>query len=160
MLGNVFAPIAGVLIADYIFVKRGQIDLVGLFEQNGPYWYWNGVNPVAVIWTALGFLAYMFVIPAEWIRVMWTVIATGAGYWVTVEAAGAALCRARPGGTTGLGPARGDRGSRLGVGVALTRRFTNSPTARGLSLSVKVWRQAASGANLLALERRHRRSRR
>jgi NCS1 family nucleobase:cation symporter-1 len=85
MLGNIFAPIAGVLIADYIFVKRGHIDLVGLFEPNGPYWYWNGVNPVAVIWTALGFLLYLFVIPAEWIRVVWTVIVTGAGYWVTIE---------------------------------------------------------------------------
>jgi cytosine/uracil/thiamine/allantoin permease len=25
-----------------------QIDLVGLFEPKGPYWYWNGVNPVAM----------------------------------------------------------------------------------------------------------------
>jgi len=85
LLGNVFSPIAGVLIADYIFVKRGHIDLVGLFEPNGPYWYWGGVNPIAVIWTALGFLAYMFVIPAEWIRVVVTVIATGAGYWASIE---------------------------------------------------------------------------
>jgi cytosine/uracil/thiamine/allantoin permease len=85
MLGNIFAPIAGVLIADYIFVKRGHIDLVGLFEPKGPYWYWKGVNPVAVIWTALGFLLYMFVIPAEWIRVVCTVLITGAGYWATTE---------------------------------------------------------------------------
>ncbi len=83
MLGNVFSPIAGVLIADYIFVKRMKIDLVALFEPNGPYWYWKGVNPVAVVWTALGFLAYMFVIPAEWIKVLVTVVATGAGYWAT-----------------------------------------------------------------------------
>ncbi len=85
ILGNVFSPIGGVLIADYLLVKRTQIDLVGLFEPNGPYWYWKGVNPVAVIWTALGFLAYMFVIPPEWIRVPCTVILTGAGYWLTVE---------------------------------------------------------------------------
>jgi nucleobase:cation symporter-1, NCS1 family len=85
MLGNVFSPIGGVLIADYILVKRMQIDLVALFEPNGPYWYWKGVNPVAVAWTALGFLAYMFVIPAEWIRVLVTLVATGAGYWATIE---------------------------------------------------------------------------
>ena len=84
MLGNVFSPIAGVLIADYILVKRMKIDLVALFEPNGPYWYWKGVNPVAVIWTALGFLAYMFVIPAEWIKVVVTLLATGAGYWATM----------------------------------------------------------------------------
>jgi hypothetical protein len=40
---------------------------------------------VAVIWTALGFLAYMFVIPPEWIRVPCTVILSGAGYWMTIE---------------------------------------------------------------------------
>ena len=83
MLGNVFSPIAGVLIADYIFVKRMQIDLVALFEPNGPYWYWRGVNPIAVVWTALGFLAYMFVIPAAGIQVLVTLVATGAGYWAT-----------------------------------------------------------------------------
>ncbi len=101
MLGNVFAPIAGVLIADYIFVKRMKIDLVALFEPNGAYWYWNGVNPIAVVWTVLGFLAYMFVIPAEWIKVLVTVLATGAGYWATTQLLAPHLTRlgraARPG---------------------------------------------------------------
>jgi nucleobase:cation symporter-1, NCS1 family len=85
ILGNVFAPIAGVLIADYLLVKRMRIDLVALFETGGPYWYWKGVNPIAVIWTALGFLAYMFVIPPESIRVLVTLLATGAGYWATMQ---------------------------------------------------------------------------
>jgi hypothetical protein len=40
---------------------------------------------VAVVLTVLGFLAYMFVIPAEWIRVVITVLATGAGYWATIS---------------------------------------------------------------------------
>jgi NCS1 nucleoside transporter family len=85
MLGNVFSPIGGVLIADYLFVKRMHIDVVALFEPDGPYRYWKGVNPLAVAWTALGFLAYMYVIPAEWIRVLVTVFATGAGYWASVQ---------------------------------------------------------------------------
>jgi hypothetical protein len=37
------------------------------------------------VWTMLGFLAYMFVIPQEWIRVLVTVVVTGAGYWATVK---------------------------------------------------------------------------
>ena len=85
ILGNVFSPIAGVLIADYLLVKRMRIDLVALFETEGPYWYWKGVNPIAVIWTAVGFLAYMFVIPPESIRVLVTLLATGAGYWATMQ---------------------------------------------------------------------------
>src|SRR6202008_579473 len=75
----------GVLIADYLLVKRMRIDLVALFETGGPYWYWKGVNPIAVIWTALGFLAYMFVIPPESIRVLVTLLATGPGYWATMQ---------------------------------------------------------------------------
>ena len=85
MLGNVFSPIAGVLIADYLFVKRAKIDLVALFETKGPYWYWGGWNPVAVVWTLLGFLFYLFVVPKEWIQFLVTVTATGAGYWATVK---------------------------------------------------------------------------
>ncbi len=37
--GCVFSPIAGVLIADYLLVKRMRIDLVALFEPKGSYWY-------------------------------------------------------------------------------------------------------------------------
>jgi cytosine/uracil/thiamine/allantoin permease len=37
MLGNVFAPIAGTLIADYLLVKRMRIDLVALFETKSRY---------------------------------------------------------------------------------------------------------------------------
>jgi nucleobase:cation symporter-1, NCS1 family len=85
MLGNIFSPIGGVLLADYLFVKRMQVDIVALFEPDGSYRYWKGINPIAVAWTAIGFLAYMYVIPAEWIRVLVTVITTGAGYWATVQ---------------------------------------------------------------------------
>jgi nucleobase:cation symporter-1, NCS1 family len=85
MLGNLFSPIGGVLLADYILVKRMKIDLAALFQPHGAYWYWNGINPVAVAWTVLGFLAYMFIIPAEWIKVLVTLIVTGAGYWATIQ---------------------------------------------------------------------------
>jgi|GEM_PF-4321470 len=72
----------GRLQADAAIVHPKEINLS--HRPNGPYWYWKGVNPVAVIWTALGFLAYMFVIPAEWIRVV-ALVATGAGYWATMQ---------------------------------------------------------------------------
>jgi NCS1 nucleoside transporter family len=85
MLGNFFSPIAGVLVADYLFVKRMQIDMVALFERDGPYWYWKGFNPVAAIWTVAGFLIYMFVIPQAWIQTLCTVVITGAGYWATTK---------------------------------------------------------------------------
>ena len=132
MLGNVFSPIGGVLIFDYLFVKRMQIDLVGLFEPNGPYWYWKGVNPVAVVWTVLGFLAYMFVIPAEWIRVLVTVVVTGAGLLGDHDAAGAAFRRTGAGLAPDHRAARGGRGPRLGTRDALifaARQFHGAASA-------------------------------
>ncbi|HVY15075.1 MAG TPA: cytosine permease [Rhodopila sp.] len=85
MLGNFFSPIAGVLVADYLLVKRMRIDVVALFERSGPYWYWRGFNPIAVLWTVAGFLIYMFVIPQAWIQTLCTLLITAAGYWLTTR---------------------------------------------------------------------------
>ncbi len=85
MLGNLFSPIAGVLMADYLLVKRMRIDVVALFERGGPYWYWRGLNLVAALWTVIGFLIYMFVIPQAWIQTPCTLLLTGAGYWATIR---------------------------------------------------------------------------
>lgn len=39
MMGNVYAPVAGVLIADYLVCKRMGIDVSELFTKDGRYWY-------------------------------------------------------------------------------------------------------------------------
>jgi nucleobase:cation symporter-1, NCS1 family len=39
----------GVLIADYWMVRRGQLDLAGLYRREGPYWYRAGWNPLAFV---------------------------------------------------------------------------------------------------------------
>jgi NCS1 family nucleobase:cation symporter-1 len=44
--------VGGVLIADYFLLRRTRLDLPGLYRKEGPYWYWGGVNPLALI--ALG----------------------------------------------------------------------------------------------------------
>jgi NCS1 family nucleobase:cation symporter-1 len=43
-----------VLIADYWALRRGRLDLAGLYRRDGPYWYSGGVNPIALIALALG----------------------------------------------------------------------------------------------------------
>ena len=58
MLGNFFSPIAGVLVFDYLLLKRTRLDVPSLFRLDGRYRYWGGFNLVAVAWTALGFLFY------------------------------------------------------------------------------------------------------
>jgi NCS1 family nucleobase:cation symporter-1 len=46
--------VGGVLIADYIFVRRTQLDQAGLYAKDGPYWYKGGFNLLAIIALVLG----------------------------------------------------------------------------------------------------------
>lgn len=48
--------IGGILIADYFLVRKKQLDLVGLYRKEGPYWYGSGFNPAALVALALGIL--------------------------------------------------------------------------------------------------------
>jgi NCS1 family nucleobase:cation symporter-1 len=46
--------VGGVLIADYIFIRRTRLDQAGLYRKDGPYWYLAGFNPLAIIALVLG----------------------------------------------------------------------------------------------------------
>ncbi len=50
LLGSV----GGVLAADYVVVRRARLHLAGLYRREGPYWYGNGSNPVALVAMAVG----------------------------------------------------------------------------------------------------------
>jgi NCS1 family nucleobase:cation symporter-1 len=84
LFGNVFSPVAGVLVFDYLFVRRMRIDVAALYEPKGRYRYWLGFNPIAVAWTAIGFLICTYLIPTAWIPVLLTLLITGTGYLLTV----------------------------------------------------------------------------
>ena len=85
LLGTVFAPLAGVLLADYLLIKRMRLDISALFTPGGAYWYWRGVNPVAASWTVIGFLLYSVVLPVSWPVPVLVVLLTGAGYAATTR---------------------------------------------------------------------------
>jgi NCS1 family nucleobase:cation symporter-1 len=53
---SLLGAVGGVLICDYYVLRKTELDLVGLYEPRGPYWYSKGWNPVAVIATGLGVL--------------------------------------------------------------------------------------------------------
>lgn len=46
--------VGGVLIADYIVLRRTQLDLAGLYKKEGPYWYVSGFNPLALAALLIG----------------------------------------------------------------------------------------------------------
>ena len=83
VFGNVFAPVAGVLVFDYLFVRRLQIDVAALYDPKGPYRYYFGFNLIAVGWTGIGVVLCSSVIPAPWIPALLTSLVVGVGYTLT-----------------------------------------------------------------------------
>ena len=69
-LGNVAAPITGVVLADYLVVQRGGIDVASLFDPRGRYRHQAGVDLVALASVAIGVIAY-YAVPAELVKVVW-----------------------------------------------------------------------------------------
>jgi NCS1 nucleoside transporter family len=86
-IGNIFAPIAGVLIADYVFVKRTRIEVAELFHKGGRYWYTSGFCVAAIVWSAAGSAIYI-VVPASWIQTTASMLLSGAGYLLTCAVLG------------------------------------------------------------------------
>ena len=45
---SLLGAIGGILIADYFVIRRTRLDLPGLYQRGGPYWYVSGSNPAAL----------------------------------------------------------------------------------------------------------------
>ncbi len=82
-LGNLAAPLTGVILADYLFVKRERIDVEGLFDPRGPYRYLNGINVSALPAIAAGAAVY-YAVPSSWVKVVWGVGVGAAAYLAIV----------------------------------------------------------------------------
>jgi NCS1 family nucleobase:cation symporter-1 len=77
--GALLGPIAGIMIADYWVVRRAQLNVGGLYAQDGVYSYVRGWNPVALLAFAVpvlvnlpGFLHSAAPATFGWIGPLWT----------------------------------------------------------------------------------------
>ncbi|HEJ2935044.1 purine-cytosine permease family protein [Pseudomonas aeruginosa] len=62
-IGVGFAPLCGIQIADYYLLRRGRINIRGLFDESEPsYQYWKGINPAAVLGMIAGIVTYIYVL--------------------------------------------------------------------------------------------------
>jgi nucleobase:cation symporter-1, NCS1 family len=86
-LGNVAAPLTGVVLADYLVCKRQRIDVQALFDPDGRYRYLNGVNLEAILAVA-GAVAVYYALPDTWLKVAWGVGTGAAVYLALVALAG------------------------------------------------------------------------
>jgi NCS1 nucleoside transporter family len=87
-LGNVAAPLTGVVLADYLVLKRQRIDVPALFDPAGRYRYLNGVNVVALAAIA-GAVGVYYALPQSWLKVAWGV-GVGAALYLALSALQAA----------------------------------------------------------------------
>ncbi|RNB84853.1 hypothetical protein EDM56_20015 [Brevibacillus fluminis] len=78
--GIFYAPLAAVVITDYVFVKKGVLLVDQLFEENGIYRYSNGWNIPALTWTIIGFVVYQYT-PPEYFQSIVCIVLTGFGYY-------------------------------------------------------------------------------
>ena len=58
LLGSVFAPLFGVLLADHFILRRRQVDLAGLVRVGGRYWFTGGWRVTALVAWAAGVACY------------------------------------------------------------------------------------------------------
>ncbi len=78
-LGNVAAPLTGVVLADYLVRQGGRLDVEALFDPGGRYRYARGVNIEAVVAVAFAVAVY-YAVPAAWLKVAWGLGAGAAAY--------------------------------------------------------------------------------
>jgi cytosine permease len=84
-LGNVAAPLTGVVLADYLVTRRGRVDVDALFDPAGRYRFMNGVNVEAVLAVA-GAVAVYYAVPDAWLKVAWG-LGAGAAFYLLLCAA-------------------------------------------------------------------------
>src|SRR4030043_524381 len=58
-IGAMFCPLFGIVLADYFLLIKGTIDLDDLYRKEGKYWYWKGINPLAILAWLIGFVIYL-----------------------------------------------------------------------------------------------------
>jgi purine-cytosine permease-like protein len=85
-LGNVGAPLAGMVVAEYAIVQRMRIDVPALFDARGRYAYTGGVNAAGVIAVATGIVVY-YVAPVASVKVVWGAASAAVAYLLLVAAA-------------------------------------------------------------------------
>jgi putative hydroxymethylpyrimidine transporter CytX len=58
-IGAMFCPLFGIVLVDYFLLGKGSIDVEDLYRREGKYWFWKGVNPLAILAWAIGFAVYL-----------------------------------------------------------------------------------------------------
>jgi NCS1 family nucleobase:cation symporter-1 len=92
-VGISFAPICGIQIMDYFFIRKRVLSIRAIFDPTpqGAYRYWGGVNPAAIGGMVAGCASYMYLLnplsfeshwPYEWTTAsIPALVVSGVTYW-------------------------------------------------------------------------------
>jgi NCS1 family nucleobase:cation symporter-1 len=63
-LGVIFAPVVGIQITDYFFLRNGKLNMQGLYDNSAKsaYYFIGGVNPAAFVAVVIGFITYVYLL--------------------------------------------------------------------------------------------------
>lgn len=63
-IGVTFGPICAIQAVDYLILRRERLDIHALYDTRpgSKYWFWGGVNPVAIIAMAVGIVTYLYLL--------------------------------------------------------------------------------------------------
>jgi nucleobase:cation symporter-1, NCS1 family len=79
LIGSVFVPLFGVLIADYFVGRRRRLDEDQLFSRGGRYWYLGGVRVKALVPWLLGVAVFHWILPTGptwWVDLVTSIVGT------------------------------------------------------------------------------------
>jgi putative hydroxymethylpyrimidine transporter CytX len=69
-IGAMFCPLFGIVLTDYFIMKKGILKVEDLYRRDGTYWFWKGINPLAILAWIVGFGLYLGFSPMLMEKVM------------------------------------------------------------------------------------------
>jgi len=58
-IGAMFCPLFGIVLVDYFVLRRRVLRVEDLYRKEGAYFFWKGINPVAIFSWTIGFILYL-----------------------------------------------------------------------------------------------------
>jgi NCS1 family nucleobase:cation symporter-1 len=88
--GIMFVGVTGITLVDYLVLRRQHLSMADLFcrSRAGRYWYWGGVNWLAIGVAALVMVGYIAIYDPSSYRSIWAFRFLGAGLPMMLVAAG------------------------------------------------------------------------
>jgi NCS1 family nucleobase:cation symporter-1 len=54
-----FCPMFGIVLVDYFLLRKASLVVEDLYLVDRKYWFWKGINPLALLAWAIGFAIYL-----------------------------------------------------------------------------------------------------